>query len=148
MRELVERRIPELALADVLGKAYEPRVDELIAYSGGHPRLVVQMLRWLLVLPDLPAQEDDIRRLFAELRVRYQGVITRQDAEWLQRIHRDKRLTVDSPEHLEAVDRALTNNVILRYANADVWYDLHPSLHDFELLAEGGGAGGGGARDE
>lgn len=127
MRELVERRIPKEALVEILGKVYEPRIDDLIGFSGGHPRLVVQMLRWLLLVPQLPVSQGDIARLFAELRERYRAVITIEDLPWLRRVHERKEL-LKSADHLEAIDRALTNNVIFRYANADVWYDLHPSL--------------------
>ncbi|MEM9457928.1 MAG: hypothetical protein AAGF11_27365 [Myxococcota bacterium] len=128
MRELMRLRLPNDALAEVLGDGYEQRVEQLITRSGGHPRLLVQMLRWLLVLPEFPASDDDLMRLFAELRERYQAVITLEDLPWLRKVQRDKSLTLDTNQHLESVDRALTNNVIFRYANADIWYDVHPSL--------------------
>lgn len=134
MRGIVERRITDAGLADLLGPTYEVRIRRLIERCGGHPRLLVQMLRWLLVLPELPAAEQDVKRLFAEQRERYQAVITLEDVPWLRRIQRDKSLAIDDAEHLEAIDRALTNNVIFRYANADVWYDLHPSLSEFDAL--------------
>ncbi len=135
MRELVQLRLPDDALAELLGGVYKPRIDRLIERSGGHPRLLVQMLRALLVAPQLPVEEEDILRLFAEQRERYLAVITHQDIPWLQRIKRDKALTVDSADHLQSIDRALTNNVIFRYANADIWYDLHPALPDLAEIA-------------
>jgi hypothetical protein len=128
MRELARLRVPDDAIAEVLGPTHETRMDEIIARSGGHPRLLVQMLQWLLLLPEFPASDDDLARLFGELRERYQAVITREDRAWLYKVQRDKELTIDSAEQLESVDRALTNNVIFRYANADVWYDVHPAL--------------------
>jgi hypothetical protein len=128
MRELARLRLPDDAVAEVLGPDHDRRMEELIARSGGHPRLLIQMLQWLLVLPVVPASNDDLLRLFAELRERHQAVITLEDLPWLRKVQRDKTLTLDSSEHLESVDRALTNNVIFRYANADVWYDVHPVL--------------------
>jgi len=126
MRELIRPRLPDDALAEVLGSAHEERVEELIMRSGGHPRLLVQMLQWLLLLPEFPASDEDLSRLFAELRERYQAVITNEDLPWLRKVQGEKSLTIDTPEQLESVDRALTNNVIFRYANADIWYDVHP----------------------
>lgn len=130
MRELVRLRLPDDAIAEVLGPCHEQRLEELVTRCGGHPRLLVQMLQWLLLLPEFPASAEDVSRLLAELRERYQAVITREDLSWLRQVQRKKSLTIDSPEQLESVDRALTNNVIFRYANADVWYDVHPILPD------------------
>lgn len=130
MRDLVRLRLPDEALAEILGEHYEQRAEELITRSGGHPRLLVQMLQWLLLLPEFPAAEEDSLRLFAELRERYQAVITNDDLPWLRKVQRDKSLAIDNLHQHESVDRALTNNVIFRYANADVWYDVHPILPD------------------
>jgi hypothetical protein len=128
MRELARLRVPDDAIAEMLGPTHEERMDELIAHTGGHPRLLIQMLQWLLLLPEFPATDDDILRLFAEQRERYQAVVTLEDHPWLHKVRRDKKLTLGSSDQLESVDRALTNNVIFRYANADVWYDVHPAL--------------------
>jgi hypothetical protein len=142
MRELARLRLPDDALAEVLGPEYERRVEDLITRSGGHPRLLVQMLQWLLVLPEFPASDEDLMRLHAELRERYQAVITLEDLPWLHKVQRDKSLTIDSAKQRESVDRALTNNVIFRYANADVWYDVHPALPELSGWSPTGSADG------
>lgn len=134
MRELVRLRVPDDAIAEVLGPAHERRLDEIIARSSGHPRLLIQMLRELLLLPEFPATDGDVKRLFAEQRERYRAVVTLADHGWLRELQRDKQLTLKDGDQLEPVDRALTNNVIFRYANDDLWYDVHPVLWD--LFAE------------
>jgi len=136
MREIIGRRITDQGLSDLLGPAYEPRIDRLIERSGGHPRQMVQMLRSLLTLPELPVTEGDVQRLFAEQRERYRMVLALEDAPWLRRIHRDKTMVRENAEQGESIDRALTNSVIFRYANDDVWYGLHPAVLELEMLAE------------
>ncbi len=133
MRELIRKRLPDDVLTEVLGEEEcEERVKEIIKRSGGYPREVVHMLRRLLELPDFPVTDDDLERAHNEVRERFRAVVTREDFKWLSQVARDQTLTIQNDDHRPAVDRALRNNVVLRYCNTDTWYDLHPAVREID----------------
>jgi hypothetical protein len=136
LRTLVRRRIDDPDLVSLLGPDAEDRIERLIARSGGYPREIVQALRWVIELPEHPATSDDLERLYMEGRERYRAVVLASDVPWLASVARSKTLTIEDDEHRLIVDRALQNNVVLRYCNKDVWYDLHPAVYDIEMLQQ------------
>jgi hypothetical protein len=136
MRELIRRRLPDEVLLSVLGADCEQRLRRVIDRSGGYPRELVIMLKWLLELPELPAANDDLERAENEVCERFRSVVMRGDFEWLARVAREQTLTVEDDGHRPIVDRALSNNIVLRYCNKEVWYDLHPAVRDIPGVAE------------
>lgn len=128
MREIIRRRIDAAGLEELLGPDYEERVRRLILQSGGYPREILFTLRWLLELQDSPATDSDLRRLANEARDRCQSVITTADLEWLASVGRNRALMVANEEQRVRVESALRNNLVLRYANEECWYDLHPAV--------------------
>lgn len=136
LRTLIRQRIDDADLGSLLGREAEARIERLIQRSGGYPREIVQALRWILELPEHPATDDDLDRLYLESRERYRAVVMASDVPWLATVARSKTLTIEDDEHRPIVDRALQNNVVLRYCNKDVWYDLHPAVYDIEMLQQ------------
>jgi hypothetical protein len=136
LRTLVRRRIQDPDLFALLGSDAEARIERLIERSGGYPREIVQALRWIIELPEHPATDDDLERLHMEARERYRAVVLASDVPWLASVARTKTLTTEDDGHRLTVDRALQNNVVLRYCNRDVWYDLHPAVYDIEMLQQ------------
>lgn len=67
-REMVRRRIPDAVLAEFLGSKVAERVRRLIEMSGGYPREIVRLLQAVIANPDAPLTDDDLDRVFNEVR--------------------------------------------------------------------------------
>lgn len=136
-RELISRRIPDAALNDVFGAtSREARCEELITWSGGYPRDIVRLLRECV--KQATAVDDKLfRRLLANAAEAYRRTVTVDALEWLVEVstHRDLRQR-DDAEHRQLVDRALSDNLVLRYRNDEDWFDLHPALQEMRGLVE------------
>ncbi len=128
LRELVRRRIPDPELEQLLGPDFERRLEALIDRSGGYPRELVFALRRLLELPRHPAGDADLARLNNENRERFRSLVTDQDMPWLARVALEKSLPVRTEQDRPMIDRAIQNNIVLRYLNDDAWFDLHPAV--------------------
>jgi hypothetical protein len=127
LRELVRRRIPDAALAKVLGPEVEARASELIRSSGGYPREIVRLLRNLLLSGTFPVERHAFDRVLNDVRTEIRQIVPSNAFAWLARVARDKFLTIENEEHRIAADLMLSNNVIMRYRNDDEWFDLHPA---------------------
>ncbi|MEX1363991.1 MAG: hypothetical protein AB1Z98_12750, partial [Nannocystaceae bacterium] len=79
LRTLVRQRIGDEDLQALLGDEAEIRIERVIERSGGYPREVVQALRWIIELPEHPATDDDLDRLYLEARERYRAVVMSSD---------------------------------------------------------------------
>lgn len=128
LRELVRRRITDPELEQLLGPAFEERLETLIDRSGGYPRELVLALRWLLELRRHPATDGDIERLSNEGRERFRALVTDEDIPWLARVAVEKTLPVPKEEDRPMVDRAIQNNFLLHYRNTETWLELHPAV--------------------
>ncbi len=135
-RELLRRRIPDAAMVEILGPDFEDRLAELIAWTGGHPRQLLQLFRKLLLADAFPVSEAEYARTLNGLRDEYRLVIPADAFDWLARVAREKFLTAETDEHRRMADRMLKNSVILRYENDDRWFDLHPSVYHIPGVEE------------
>ena len=108
----------------------------MIDRSGGYPRELVLALRWLLELPEHPARPADLARLNNESRERFRSLVTDEDMPWLARVALEKTLPVPKEENRPMVDRAIQNNIVLRYLNNETWFDLHPAVLDIRGVQE------------
>jgi len=128
MIRLARLRIDEEGLKSLLGDKHESRLKTIIEQTGGYPREMFETLQALLEVPELPVKESDLNRRFAEIRDRFQAATTLEDLPWLARVGCTHELQIKDDGHRDPVDRALRNHLVLRYANDDVWYDLHPAV--------------------
>lgn len=136
IREVVRRRIPDPELEQLLGEAFEKRLETLIDRSGGYLREIVLALRWLLELPRLPASDADLERLHNEGRERFRSLVTDEDIPWLARVAVEKTLPLPSEDDRPMVDRAIQNHIVLRYLNNDIWFGLHPAVLDIRRVQD------------
>jgi hypothetical protein len=136
LRELVRHRMGDADLEGILGPAFEDVLRRSITRSGGFPREIIRDLRWLMELPDLPARSADLDRLANERAERYRSLVLGNDAEWLAKVAIEKILQLDTEEDRIRADRALQNNVVMRYLNQDAWFDLHPDVREVPAVQQ------------
>lgn len=136
LREIVRRRITDAELAELLGANFEGRLETLIDRSGGYPLELVKTLRKLLELPKHPARDPDLERLHNETRERFRALVTDEDVPWLARVAVEKSLPLPTENDQRMVDRAIQNNVVMRYLNEDTWFDLHPAVFHIPAVRE------------
>lgn len=126
--QMVVRRVPEADLAFLLGADPEARIRRLIRASGGYPRELVRLLQSLVAAGDRAAR--DFEEIIAKAHRNVAGmVVTSQMLQVLALVHVDKTLNVDEGL-MRHVDELLSNNLILRYQNHTLWYDVHPALEN------------------
>ncbi len=135
-RELARKRIADSDLEGLLGPAFEKRLESVIERTGGYPRELVAALRWMVQLPAHPAKATDLARLVNENRERLRMLITDQDVPWLARVSVSKTLPMPTDADRPMVDRAIQNNIVLRYLNEDAWFDLHPAALDIPAVKQ------------
>lgn len=127
-RELIRHRVPDDVLQQLLGHQCEDRVKEMIRWSGGYPRELVRLLRSALAMEDMPLSEDDFQRLFSDIKSSYRLVVPAEAFDWLALVRQQHYFTIDNDAHRPIADQMLQNNVVLRYANGEDWFDLHPAV--------------------
>lgn len=147
-RQLVRCRVPDDVLAALLGPRTEERIVELIQWSGGYPREIIRLLRSAFALPSAPVSDDDLERIFGEIRDGYRKIVPADTFEWLARVARDHYMTIKNDQHRQSADLMIQNNAVLRYLNGNDWFDLHPAVQlipgvqqAIEAIGEGPGAG-------
>lgn len=130
-RDLVARRLPDDALVELLGPAFEARVRQMIFWSGGYPRELVRLLQ--AAVRDAatePLSDEAFQRLFSQLVSTFRVLVTRDVIPWLASVAAQKFMTVENEQHRLDADRMLQNNAILYYANSEQWHDLHPAVYE------------------
>lgn len=136
-RDIIDRRIPNAALCDLFGAPnVEARCKELISWSGGYPRDIVRLLRECV--KQTAAIDDRLfARLLANASEAYRRTVTVESLAWLAEVALYRNLRQqDTPEHRQLIDRALSDNLVLRYRNNEEWFDLHPALLSMPGLEE------------
>jgi hypothetical protein len=135
---IATRRVPLTAWRDVLGEQCEPRLEHLIASSGGYPREIVRLLQLCLgtSMEQWPLSDDDFHRVLNEVGDDYRRVIGTGEYEWLARVAVQQSLAVEGDADREIADRLLRNNVILRYLNDLEWFDIHPALRQIPGVSD------------
>ncbi len=130
-RELIAKRLPDSVLEEVLGPDYEQRCRNMILWTGGYPRQLVQVLQLAVRGATRgPLSQEAFERLFANLVETYRLLVPTSVIPWLATVSKGRFMTVDNDEHRLAADRMLQNNVILYYQNGAGWYDLHPAVYE------------------
>jgi hypothetical protein len=130
-RELLTRRVPEDALAELFGQhACETRIHALIEWSGGYPRELVRLLQNLVAvkLESWPLSDSDFQRLLNEVGDSYRRMIPADAFPWLARVAVDRYLTLETEAQRRSADLMLASNAVLRYLNDQEWFDLHPAV--------------------
>lgn len=134
-RAIVERRVPDEILREQLGSEWEARLRQLISWSGGFPRELVRYLR-AVVEADGPLSEQVFERLFLRVVDEYKDLIQRSEHAWLAEVAVHKQLTIENDEHRRVADRMLSSNAVMRYVNAEDWWDVHPAVKAISGVSE------------
>ncbi|WP_437300136.1 hypothetical protein [Sorangium sp. So ce426] len=135
--ELVKKRIDEVALDEIFGRAaLRDRIRAIALWSGGYPREIVRLLQTVLELDRFPVDRETLERELRRAGNGYRSIVYDSGAiPWLAKVNRTKQLITNNEQEREAADHLLQNNVILRYLNDDEWVDLHPSVAGMQELA-------------
>jgi len=129
-RELVRRRIPDDHLRDLLGPGVERIIEQVILSTGGYPRELVRVLRTLLrdAEPNATLGHEQIRRVLTEMDDSYRVLVHEQHFEWLAAVAVHKSFAAQDDDHHRDADAMFRNNVLLRYHNDALWFDIHPAV--------------------
>lgn len=136
-------------LADLIGHRIDlgtlfakGAVDDLVTMSGGHPRILMILVRYALVDADEPpVTRKVVARAFRRLVDDYGRSIPEEHWPLLARVAREQTVRND-----EAHQLMLFNMSVLEYQNAERWCDVHPAVRELapfkaalaRLAAEGG----------
>lgn len=128
-QELVERRITPAQLAELFGPtSAKARVRRLIEWSGGYPRELLRLLQNAL----LEDKVDDatLLRLRNDLVEEYRQRIPAEAFDWLARVAVERYATLERDDQRRLAEGLLLDNAVLRYANDEPWFDLHPVVRE------------------
>lgn len=129
-RSVVRKRVPDERLRQLLGPDADARLDRIIRWSGGYPRELLRMLKAVVAVPVHPITGGDLDRILNEVRDSYRQIVPADAYPWLARVAVTQYLTLSDDAHRPSVDHMLSNNVILRYLNDELWFDLHPAVKE------------------
>jgi len=134
-RALVERRVPSVSLVELLGDGWESRLERIIAWSGGHPRQILHVLRRLL-LQEPPLVDAVFDRVFGMEGDSYRRVLTANAYPWLAEVALTHKLRLNTPDDRKIADEMFANSIVLRYFNGTEWYGLHPAVMEVDEVRE------------
>ncbi len=121
-RELLEGMLRQRLDLEVL---FEEGVsDALISGSGGHPRLLMNLVRYALdFVDDAPVTSAAARKAMRRLVNDYDRSIPESHWPLLARVHRDQAVLNDDDHQL-----MLFSLSVLEYQNEDRWCDVQPAI--------------------
>ena len=130
MTTIIAKRYPDWE--HIIPKVSLRRLAEV---SGGDLRDFFRLIRESVInlrttrMADLDASLSDeaIERVIRQLRNELLP-IAKEDAQWLARIHKDKKAALATEKDLPSLARFLDSNLIMNYLNGESWYDVHPLL--------------------
>lgn len=136
-RAIVQRRLPDEVLRELLGESFEARITALIQWSGGYPREIVRLLQKVLEIEDGAATQAEIKGILRRAGNAYRMLVLEGGGvELLARVAVEKSANLETDAEREAFDRMISNNVVLRYLNDDDWCELHPAVYEIREVTE------------
>lgn len=135
-RQIISKRIPENILKELFGSNMNARIDQLILWSGGYTRQIVEMLQQVIEQSDHPVSDRAFKRIMAGIVNDCRSMVPGNAFSWLANVAKEKYLAIKDEDHKEIVDRMLLNHVILSYLNDESWFDLHPAVYKIPGVQE------------
>ncbi|MBL0702089.1 MAG: hypothetical protein JJV91_01265 [Desulfosarcina sp.] len=135
-RQIISKRIPENILKELFGSNMDVRIDQLILWSGGYTRQIVEMLQQVIEQSDHPVSDRAFKRIMAGIANDCRSMVPGNAFDWLAHVAKEKYLAIEDDDHKEIVDRMLLNHVILSYLNNEAWFDLHPAVYKIPGVQE------------
>lgn len=141
LRRLIDRRIPldefQRLLGLESGDAARAHIDQLIALSGGYPRILIRLLRELLLEADPVVTARGFVKVLRRERdsyaaaVRFQG----ESIPWLASVAWSHKLEASSAAERAIAVRMVSTNLVLKYLNDREWWDVHPAVREMPEIA-------------
>ena len=117
------------------------QLNELATASGGDLRDFFRLTKEcvLSLLIDRPSEGGNVDAATTQ-KVKQQLLnemlpIAEQDARWLAQIHSSQDAALPSTSDAPTLARFFDNNLVMNYLNGKPWYDIHPLLIDYSLIA-------------
>ena len=117
------------------------QLNELATASGGDLRDFFRLTKEcvLSLLIDRPSEGGNVDAATTQ-KVKQQLLnemlpIAEQDARWLAQIHLSQESALPSTNEAPTLARFFDNNLVMNYVNGKPWYDIHPLLIDYSLIA-------------
>ena len=112
-------------------------VDRLCAFSGGHTRDLVRLVRYACdKTEEPPITREHAQEACQELSRAFERWLTDADMQLLQKLAQDPDKEIDKDDEHK---RLLFHTAILSYRNQYAWYEVHPAIRalpKFERLTE------------
>ena len=132
LKALVKKRINEEELKIILGDDYDKKLEIIIKFSGGYVRDMLKVLRMTIIKSDYPVSYEEIDRIIYNEINSFDELMDTPTRKELEKVKEFK--SIKDIEEMSMKDKLLTNHLILRYRNKDLWFDVHPAVD--RLLSE------------
>ncbi|MEA3353303.1 MAG: hypothetical protein U9Q33_05785 [Campylobacterota bacterium] len=129
LRMLVSSRVSEDNQKEIFGDDYKNQVDKIIKFSGGYVRELLEILRMAIIQKNYPVKSEIVDKLIQNEKNSFKELVNSDIVKELKEVHEKKEISHISDISIK--DQLLTNHLILRYRNSDLWFDLHPALEEF-----------------
>lgn len=132
-REVLLRRAPDRRLDRLLD---DDAIDRLVLASGGHLRILLGLVMEVVTQAEtLPAGDATVTAAIQQIR---NGMLPLADDQraMLRRVAATHELPLPTQDDWDVVATLLDQHFVLGYQNGDVWFDVHPVLHDELTTAE------------
>ncbi|MDQ3887563.1 MAG: hypothetical protein M3308_11290 [Actinomycetota bacterium] len=136
-REVLLRRAPDRKLERLLG---DDSIDRLVLASGGHLRILLGLVMEVVTQAEsLPADVATVTAAIEQVR---NGMLPLADDQraMLRRVAETNTLPLPTQRDWDVVATLLDQHFVLGYQNGEVWFDVHPLLHDEIASLETDGA--------
>lgn len=135
-KKIIYSRLPEDFCRQVFGDKHGDIITDIIKFSGGYPRDMLQIVQKVLLSDSFPVSGNAIKKIKAEYTNQYKGIIAKDYDDILLEVNNTNELHVTRDDHYLA-ERLFETHVILRYSNDESWYSLHPAIKELPLFQDG-----------
>lgn len=126
-REVLLHRAPDGGLDRLLG---DDLIDRLVLASGGHLRILLGLMMEVVTQAEsLPVDDATVTAAIQQVR---NGMLPLADDQrtMLRRVAASHDLPLPTQDGWDVVASLLDQHFALGYQNGQVWFDVHPLLHD------------------
>jgi hypothetical protein len=126
LKALVKKRINEKELQILLGKNYEEKLETIIKFSGGYVRDMLEILRMIIIEDNYPVSDEAIDKIIYNEINSFNELMDTPTINELKKVKKAK--SINDITEMSMKDKLLTNHLILRYRNKNLWFDVHPAV--------------------
>ncbi len=126
LKALVEKRINKEELEIIFGDEHDKKLETIIKFSGGYVRDMLKVLRMTIIVDKYPVSFDKIDRIIYNEINSFDELMDTSTRKELEKVKKNK--SINDISEMPMKDKLLTNHLILRYRNQDLWFDVHPAV--------------------